>query len=164
MIINILFFLFLYSYGSTPKPNAPSRDEEEKSLSHLFTGKEKEYFILRYKSLQRFYTDNFSHFYNTALSLQKDELERLLLKDEYFHVFSERNMTDERLIVEISVFFNSLIDSKKDSHDSQKEIEISQKKALLKQYLPGIFYELLYVKITPYTSDYFFSIKHFHLK
>ena len=108
MIINIIlffsFYLSLYSSTPTPTPN-----DQEKDLSHLFKGQDRKYLVFRYKQLAKFYEDNFSFFLEKVLSLKKDDLEKLLSKDEYYLIFQGK-MTNEGQMDQIKGFFNSLID------------------------------------------------------
>lgn len=166
MIINIILFFFFYLslYSSTPSPNDFFIKED---FSHLFTGEDKENLTFRYKNLQGFYRENFSFFLKQAFSLIKDDLEQYLLRDEYYVIFSLTQNKNKQLMEEIQTFFNSLIDSnqKKYSDNSRdKELERSGKKELLRKYLPGIFYALLYTKVTSATEDYNFFKQSFSLR
>lgn len=153
MIVNLIFIIFLSSalYCSTPTPNNHGIEDED--VSGLFTEEGQECLIFRYKNLKNFYSQNFEFFFTKALSLADDSLEKLLSKDEYYICFKEKKMTNEPQMDDIKTFFASLIDLKK---DKSNEADISKKKELLKTYLPGIFYALLYAERRKATDTYVF--------
>lgn len=170
MIIKILLFFLYGLYGSTPTSTSNNCFiEKEEDFSHLFTGKDKEYLMLRYVLLRSFYRKNFSFFISEVLFLENDDLERLLSKDEYY-IISLETMKNQEQKEDIKIFFNSLIHSayqdsfSSKTKDKNTETKISGKKILLNQYLPDIFYALLYTKVTSATEDYNFLGRNFSFK
>ena len=159
MIVNILFFFSLYSalYGSTPRPQEPNE---------LFKAyKEAVELSARYNNLQDFYRKNFTYFYEIVQELEIEEVKKLFESDEWLP--KKGKMFPEEIFNDIRVFFKSLLDkSKKDVMQRQaaKEEEITCKNELLENYLPSIFYGLLFHTATSVTSDYYFFGEGFSFK
>lgn len=155
MIINILLFLSLYSYGSTPGPREPNELFKDNSCSAQLSA--------RYNNLKNFYINNFADFYEKFQKMTKEEVEKLLKNDDWYP--KKEQIFSENIFNDIRVFFKSLLDkSKKDLKKSEKKENITCDDKFLEYHLSCIFYELLFHKSNFATRTYSFLGKVFSFK